>query len=505
MREVDIAIYGATAAGVTAAVSAAREGRGVALLESGRHVGGMVSGGLGWTDRSENPVIGGLAQAFYDQVGEHYHLPPDKLLGPEPHAAEAIFTGWLRDAGVNVIFGARLREVVHQGSSIDRIVISSGDVVQAKVFIDATYEGDLLARAGISYAVGRESRTLYGESWAGRQPIRPDQHQFTVPVSPFVSGDDGDLLPLVHDTPMVAEGEGDGGVQSYCYRLCLTDRPDNRMPFPRPDGYDPARYELLRRLLEVGTEIHLGDLLVLSGRLPNDKVDVNSKGPISTDLPDGSSWAYPDADESLRATIVAHHLGYTQGLMYFLANDPGIPDHIRREMAEWGLCADEFTDTGGWPHQLYVRDARRMIGEYVLTQHDLDAGRIHYDTIGMGSYNIDVREVQRTWMRVPRYPHMVAETFNEGYLSVPVPPYGIPYRSLLPRYSECDNLIVPVCLSASHIAFASVRMEPQFMLLGHAAGVAASLAVRDGTVLHRVNIGELRDRLHNQGQRIADH
>lgn len=499
----DVMVYGATAGGVTSAVAAARAGSRVALLEPGRHAGGMVSGGLGWTDRSENPVIGGLAQEFHDLVDAHYGASPGEILGPEPHVAEAIFREMLAGAGVEVIYDARLREVVREGRSIARVVTTRGQALGARVFIDASYEGDLMAGAGVPYAVGRESRSLYGESWAGRQPIRPDQHQFPVPVSPFVEGDDGPFLPLVHDRSMVAEGDGDGGVQSYCYRLCLTDDPANRVPFPQPDDYDPARYELLRRLLAAGPGIRLGDLLVLSGRLPNGKIDVNSKGPISTDLPDGSAWAYPDADAARREEIVAHHLHYTQGLMYFLANDPGIPAHIREEMTPWGLAADEFTDTGGWPHQLYVRDARRMLGEYVLTQHDLDAGRDHYDTIGMGSYNIDIREVQRVTMAVPRYPRMALETFNEGYLSAPVPPYGIPYRSLLPRYSECDNLIVPICLSASHVAFSSVRMEPQYMLLGHAAGVAASLAARDGVAVQRVGVDELRHRLLAQGQVLA--
>lgn len=499
----DVIVHGATAGGVTSAVAAAREGARAAILEPGRHVGGMASGGLGWTDRSENPVIGGLAREFSDRVDAHYGVGAGEILGPEPHVAEAIFRRMLEDAGVEVVFETRLREVVRDGPSIASIVTARGETFGAKVFIDATYEGDLMAMAGVSYTVGRESRCLYGESWAGRQPVRPDQHQFTVPVSPYVDGDNGLLLPLMHDRPIVAEGEGDGGVQSYCYRLCLTDDPANRMSFREPDGYDPAMYELLRRLLATDPAIQLVDILVLGGRLPNGKIDVNSKGPISTDLPDGSAWAYPDADDARRAEIVAHHLRYTQGLMYFLANDPDIPARLREDMARWGLAADEFTDTGGWPHQLYVRDARRMIGEYVLTQHDLEAGRDHYDAIGMGSYNIDIREVQRVALPVPRYPRMVMETFNEGYLSAPVPPYGIPYRSLLPRYSECRNLLVPLCLSASHVAFASVRMEPQFMLLGHAAGVAAAFAARDDAAVHRVSLPVLRGRLAGQGQMLA--
>lgn len=366
----DVAIYGATAGGVMAAIAAAGEGLRVALLEPGKHVGGMVSGGLGWTDRGDETVIGGLARAFYERVGAHYGTSPWDILGPEPKVAERIFRDWLREAGVEVIFDARLKSVERQGRSVAHIATGSGQVFGAKVFIDASYEGDLLARAGVSYAVGRESVSLYGELWAGRQPIRPDQHQFSVPVSPFVKGGEHEVLPLIHNRPMVPEGEGDGGVQSYCFRLCLTDRPDNRVPFPRPDDYDPGRYELLRRfLVATAPGLHVDRMFSVRGRLPNNKADANSIGPISTNLPDGSSWTYPDADDCRREEIRDHHLHYTQGLMYFLANDPGVPVPLREEMSKWGLCADEFLDTGHWPHQLYVRDARRMYGEYILTQH----------------------------------------------------------------------------------------------------------------------------------------
>ena len=497
----DVVVYGATASGVMAAIAAATTGCRVALLEPGRHVGGMVSGGLGWTDRGVEDVIGGLARTFYSRVGARYGVGPWELPGPEPRVAESIFRAWLREAAVEVAFGSRLETVGRQGRSIDRIVTAAGTTFRGRVFIDATYEGDLLAGAGVSHAIGRESVSLYGESWAGRQPIRPDPHQFTVPVSPCVDGPRGSLLPLIHDRPMVPEGDGDGGVQSCGYRLCLTDRADNRVPFPRPDDYDPVRYELLRRfLVATAPELRADDLFTLRARLPNDKVDANSKGPISTNLPDGSSWAYPDADLRQRRAIQEHHLRYTQGLMYFLANDPGVPEPIRREMSRWGLCADEFADTDHWPHQLYVRDARRMVGEYVLTQHDLDRTRTHYDAVAMGSYHIDIREVQRVWMPVSRFGILSPETFNEGYLSVPVQPYPVPYRSLLPRYAECDNLIVPLCLSASHVAFASLRMEPQYMMLGHAAGAAAGLAVRDGRTVHQVDIPALQRALVSQGQ-----
>ncbi|MGN6699045.1 MAG: FAD-dependent oxidoreductase, partial [Thermomicrobiales bacterium] len=487
--QADVVVYGATASGVVAAVAAAHLGRRVIVVEPGQHIGGMVSGGLGWTDVGDRDVIGGLARDFYARVAQHYGVALWDVLGPEPHVAERIFRDWLVEAGVAIHFGARLDRVERAGRAIRRLLVEDGRAFAAAVFIDASYEGELLARAGVSYAIGRESVGLHGESWAGRQPIRPDKHNFDAPVSPFVSGNDGPLLPLLHDRPLVPEGTGDGGVQSYCFRLCLTDRPENRRPFPRPEGYDPAQYELLRRYLAAaGSRVELGLLLGLKGRLPNGKVDVNSIGPISTNLLDGSNWAYPDANYTRRAEIWQHHLRYTQGLLYFLAHDPGVPAPMRAEMSRWGLCRDEFADTGGWPHQLYIREARRMRGEYFLTQADLEDCREKYDTIGLGAYNIDIREVQRIMMRVPRFPQMTGETFNEGYLSVPVRPYAIPYRALAPRYHECDNLLAPICVSASHVAFSSLRMEPQYMILGHAAGVAAALAVQAGVAVQRVDI-----------------
>jgi hypothetical protein len=500
----EIVVYGATAGGVLAAVSAARGGARVTLIEPGRHLGGMVSGGLGWTDTSEIGLIGGMTLDFYEEVARRYDVEAWGIIGPEPHLAEAVFGDWLREAGVEVVFDGRLDRVVAEGRSIRRVVLEDGRAFEARVFIDAGYEGDLLARAGISYAVGRESVGLYGESWAGRQPIRPDRHQFLAPVSPFDSDNDSAVLPLIHDRPMVAEGEGDGGVQSYCFRLCLTDRPENLVPFAKPDGYDPQRYELPRRyLIAAEAVIKPADIMSLHGGLPNGKLDVNSVGAISTNLPDGSSWEYPEASYERRRAIWNDHLRYTQGLLYFLAHDPGVPAPIQTEFKRWGLCADEFADTGHWPHQLYVREARRMRGEYVMTQADLETGREHYDSVGMGSYNIDIREVQRVRTWIPRFPHLEAETYNEGYLSVPITPYQVPYRALLPRYAECDNLIVPVCLSASHVAFASLRMEPQYMILGHAAGVAAALAARDRVAVQHVGVRELQQTLAGQRQVLA--
>ena len=500
----DVVIYGGTASGVIAAIAASKEGLRVALVEPNRHVGGMVSGGLSHTDYGDPAVIGGLSLEFYERVAHHYGVANWTLRGPEPHLAERIFREWLGQAGVDVFFNARLDRVEKEERRIRNIMTERRESFTANVFIDASYEGDLLAWAKVSYGIGREGIEQYGESWAGRQPIRPDKHNFSVAVSPFVNGKDGVLLPLIHERTMVKEGEADHGVQAYCFRLCLTDRPENRLPFPKPANYDPNQFELLKRFLrKAGPQFGAGQLMSLSGRLPNDKIDVNSIGPISTNLLDGSSWEYPNANYAQRQAIWDRHLQYTQGLLYFLANDPDVPDPIRTEMNRWGLCQDEFVDTDHWPHQLYIREARRMHGEYTMTQADLEDQREKYDAIGVGSYNIDIREVQRVWIWVPHFPNLVGETFNEGYLSVPVNSYEIPYRSLVPKYHECDNLLVSVCVSASHVAYSSIRMEPQYMILGHAAGVAAALAVKNDVAVQRVNIVELQSRLQAQRQVIA--
>jgi hypothetical protein len=376
------------------------------------------------------------------------------------------------------------------GGAVGRDVddrIAEGGAYAAAVFVDGSYEGDLMAGAGVPYTIGRESRDLYGETWAGRQPAwRPGKHNFDVRLSPFA--DDGSLLPFIRapeldDRGWPAErlGEGDGGLQAYQYRLCLTHRPENRLPLPEPPGYDPARFELLRRhLAAAGDRMHAHDLLgLVPDLLPNGKCDVNSIGPFSLNLLDGSNRGYPDGDAATRAQIAADHLHYAQAFLHYLATDESVARHIRDEVARWGPAADEFTDTGGWPHQLYVRDGRRMLGAYVLRERDLLDPQPMPDAVAHGSYNIDIREVERTWRYLPEYVREPA-TFNDGYVSVAVPPYPIPYRSLIPRREHCENLLVPVCLSASHVAFGSVRMEPTLMMLGHAAGAAAAAAARRG-------------------------
>jgi len=472
---------------VTAAVAAREAGATVTVVEPGRHVGGMVSGGLGWTDVGDERVLGGLARRFYSAVAECYDVPLWSLRGPEPHVAEAILTGML--AGVDVRLG-------------------ESELPDATVYVDASYEGDLLPRFGVPFSVGRESRDLYGEMWAGRQPAtRPGKHNFPVVLSPFAEG--GDLLPTIREPeldtrgwPSDRLGEGDGGVQAYGYRVCLTERAENRIPFEAPPHHDPDSFELLRRLL-AGSELGARDLLgLVSDLLPNAKCDVNSIGPFSLNVLDGSNRAYPDGDDAARAGVRAHHLHYTQSFLYFLAHDDDVPAGIRAELSRWGLCADEFVDTEGWPHQLYVRDGRRMLGAYVLRESDLLDTSAQPDAVALGAYNIDIREIERTWRYLPEY-HRTPAVFNEGYLSVAVPPYPIPYRSLIPRRDDATNLLVPVCLSASHVAFGSARMEPTLMLLGQAAGTAAAQAARRGLAVQDVNVALLQADLQEAQQVLA--
>jgi hypothetical protein len=485
----DVCVYGATAAGVMAAAAAREAGAEVTVVEPGTHVGGMVSGGLSWTDVGDTRAIGGLARRFYEAVARHYDAPLWAVTGPEPHLAERLLAALLD--GVDVRFG--------ESSAPD----------DAAVYVDASYEGDLMAQLGVPYAVGREPRDLYGETWAGRQPAwRPSKHNFSVQLSPFA--DDGTLLPFIrepeldeHGWPREGLGEGDGGLQAYGFRVCLTDRPANRRELEPPPEYDPSQFELLERYLAaMADRVQVGDLIgLVPDLLPNGKCDVNSIGPFSLNLLDGSNRDYPDGDAETRARVREHHLHYTRALLYFVAHD-ATNRYLCEQLRRWGTCLDEFEDTDGWPHQLYVRDGRRMRGDYVLREQDLLGGRAQPDAVATGSYNIDIREVERTWRYLPEYTRQAA-VFNEGYLSVGVPPYPIPYRSVTPRREDATNLLVPVCLSASHVAFGSVRMEPTLMALGHAAGTAAAQAARRGVAVQDVDVAALQDDLRDEGQVLA--
>jgi hypothetical protein len=493
----DVVVVGATAAGVMAAIAAAEEGADTVLVGATNHVGGMVTGGLGKSDveRAE-AIIGGLAQRFFQALGSVYDVPIAHRF--EPSVAERWMRDALRSAGVRVLPERRIVGAEPDGPRIAAAAMDDGSVVTANVYVDATYEGDLLRAAGVSHAIGREGRERYGEALAGRVELLPNPHQFTRTFSAL--DDRGVLLPGVRPyDALVPTGAGDGLVQSYCYRLCLTDEPRNRIPIRRPDSFDPQRFVLLERYLTtLGEAATTRDVLGI-GRTQNGKTDINSGGPVSTNLL-GASQSYPTASREERERIAEEHRSWAHGLLWVLANEPWVPARIREEVGAFGLAADEFTDTGGWPHQLYVREAARMVGEHVLTEHDLRSGRVPDDTVALGGYNVDIREVQ--WVAAPiyRFPDVHPEVMVEGYLSAPVPTYGIPYRSLLPRRDECENLVVPVCISASHVAFSSFRMEPQYMIAGESAGVAAALASRSRRPLHDVPLDALRERLRRRGQ-----
>ncbi|MFF9564505.1 FAD-dependent oxidoreductase [Leifsonia sp. NPDC014704] len=513
MSAFEVAVYGATSAGVAAAVAAAECGARTVLVEPGRHLGGMTSGGLGYTDVGDVRALGGAAARLRADIAEHYGTTPGHYAGPEPHVAEAIFRRWLEEAGVDVVFAARLTDVEtaqgRDGRELRSFTVNGGDRIQAGVFVDASYEGDLLAAAGVPYRVGREDRGLHGERFAGRQELLPGMHNMPPWVSPFADDPTGltagRLLPQLHDRPLAQLGEGDGGVMSYGFRVCLTTAAD-RIPFDRPDGYDDEYWELGRSLFardrREGVERTAGRMLGLEPNLPGGMADGNSLGPVSLSVLDGSAWEYPDASPERREEIRRHHVDHTRGFLYFLSHDPAVPSAIRSELARWGLPRGEFADTGHLPHQLYVREARRMVGERILTEHDLLAGGMPEDTVALGSYHIDIREVQRVWRWVYEHPDPIGTVFTEGYLSVPVPVYGIPYSALLPKREDATNLLVPVCLSASAVAFASVRMEPQYMMLGQAAGAAAALAASAGTPVQDVRIAQLQERLEASGQAI---
>jgi hypothetical protein len=497
-HQFDVVIYGGTAGGVIASVAAAREGLSVGLLEPGSHLGGMVSGGLGFTDVGKREVIGGYALEFYVRVGRHYQLSRyghDIGWLHEPHVAEQIFREMLAESKVAVFEHHRLTErsgVERDGTSIQSITTENGEIFRARVFIDASYEGDLMAQAHVSFTTGREGVNQYGESLAGVRTRTPF-HQFLVDLP--AKGPDGKLLPEINANPPAAPGSADSNVQAYNFRMCFSDDAENRVPFVKPADYDPRRYELLALLLKARTEKEghapgLNTLLKIDP-LPNHKADVNNQGPFSTDFI-GGSCKYPNASYKERARIWRSHHQYQAGLFYFLANDPRTPEPLRKEMQDWGLCKDEFQDTDHWPNQLYIREARRMVGEYVVVQKDVQDNLTKPDAIGMGSYNSDSHNVERI---------VDAAGFvrNEGDMQVPVKPYQIPYRVMLPKLRQATNLLVPVAFSASHVAYSSLRMEPQYMIIGQAAGVAAKLAIESGKPVQNIDTQALTARLKAEG------
>jgi hypothetical protein len=489
----DVVVYGATAGGVITSVSAARSGLKVALLEPTNHVGGMVSGGLSHTDVGRREVIGGTSLEFYWRAGRAYNLPQylqDIAWYVEPKVAENIFRQMLREEKVTVLHNRRLREkdgVRKEGTRLTSIVMENGETYNARIFADCTYEGDLMAQAGVTFTWGRESSAQYGESLAGVRDETP-KHQFLVNLKP--QGEPG-----ISTAPAGAPGAADRKVQAYNFRMIFSHDPANQVPYPKPANYDPKQFDLMARLLAAQPTLKIGDVLSI-GNIPNRKADINNNGPISTDYI-GMSWEYPNASYQRRQEIWRDHENYVKGFVWFLAHDPRVPASLQKEVNSWGLAKDEFIDNGNFPNALYIREARRMVGEFVMSQKDIQTDLTKPDPIGMGSYNSDSHNVQRIVSPA-------GFIRNEGDMQVPVKPYQIPYRVLLPKRAEAQNLLVPVCFSASHVAYSTLRMEPQYMILGQAAGVAAAMALKGNRALQEIDTGELTRTLVAQGA-IMEH
>ena len=532
----DVVIYGGTSGGIAAAVEAHRLGKSVIIVEPSNRIGGLTTGGLGQTDIGNKAAFGGIALEFYRAVAAWYrderhwtrqkrgdYLPDGQCAGTlgtdsmwtfEPSAALAILNGWLARDGIEVVHGARLDRrsggVTKTAGQIVAFRTENGRIFRGRVFVDATYEGDLLAAAGVSYTVGREGNDVYGETINGIQRARAVSHQFWPGVDPYViKGDPASgLLPGVEKDCPEPDGTGDRRVQAYCFRMCLTDDPANRIPFRKPAGYRELDYELLLRQLEVGETIPNAKKLGwqkgppwINSKMPNRKTDTNNRQAFASDFI-GANWACPEASYAERERILQAHLVYQQGLMWTLANHPRVPEWIRKEVSKWGTCKDEFADGlgDGWQRQLYVREARRMVGVTVMTEHHCRGTARVAHPVAMGAYGMDSHNCRR---------YVGADGFvrNEGDIQdhkgadgKRLRPYSIDYGAIVPKRDECRNLLVPVCVSASHMAYGSIRMEPAFFALGHAAGAAAALAIDAGADVQDVDYAQLRARLLADGQ-----
>ncbi len=518
-KTADIIVYGGTSAAIMAAVTAKKSGKSVIVVSPDKHLGGLSSGGLGWTDIGNKRVIGGLAREFYQRVYQHYNTDtawkwqPKEAYGNkgqgaramdgknrtmwifEPHVAEKIFENLVKEHQIHIDREEWLNRengVKLKDGKIISITTLSGKTYTGKVFLDATYEGDLMASAGVSYHVGREAADVYGEEWNGVQTgVLHHKHWFASNISPYVvSGDaTSGLLPRLSGENPGEKFSGDDKIQAYCFRLCMTNHEPNRVPFPKPEGYDPSQYELLGRVFDTGWDEWFKKFDVI----PNLKTDTNNHGPFSSDNI-GMNYDYPDGSYERRQEIIKEHEQYQKGLLWFVANDPRVPKNVRTAMSKWGLSKDEFLDNGNWPHQIYVREARRMIGAYIMTENELLKRRPTPNPIGMGSYTMDSHNVQR---------YIKADGFvqNEGDIGVSTKgPYSISYGALTPKKEECKNLLVPVCVSASHIAFGSIRMEPVFMILGQTAATAAVLAIEEDIAVQDVAYDKLKLMLTENGQ-----
>lgn len=534
--ERDLVIYGSSPAALTAAIEAQRLGRTAVIVCPETRIGGLTTGGLGQTDIGNKSAFGGLALQFYRDVADWYkvdshwkyekrsdYIPDGQCAGSfgedsmwtfEPSAALAILERWERDNKLEIVRGEFLDRkpggVVRNGSRIVAIKTLSGKTFRGKMFVDATYEGDLMAAAGVSYTIGREANSAYGETISGIERALSKNHQFNKGVSPYVKPGDpsSGLLPYVEPDTDEPDGTGDGRVQAYCFRMCLTDDPSNRIPFVKPKGYNPQNYELLLRNLEaidpetfVKNASHFWHFMPwINSRMPNRKTDTNNRSGFSTDFI-GQNHAWPEASYKEREKILKAHLDYQMGLVWTLANNPRVPEPIRSRVAQWGTCKDEFADGlgHGWQSQLYVREARRMVGDYVATEHDVLRKRTTSRPVAMAAYGMDSHHVRR-------YVGKDGFVHNEGNIEdwrAGGKPYPLDYGVIIPKKGDCENLFVPVCVSASHMAFGSIRMEPVFFALGQVAGAAAALSLDAGCAVQDLSYESLKKVLLDGGQVIG--
>ena len=494
--EADVCVYGGCAGGVAAAVQAARLGYRTVLLEQNDEVGGMTTHGLGWTDFGRKEAVGGLALQMYREIGAHYGQETQWTF--EPHVAQGVLDGWLVDAGVEVLRRRYLGSVVMEGDRIREIGLLGGLRVRAKMFVDASYEGDLLAGAGVRFTVGREANAVYGEQYNGVQAR--DKHQFDLPVDPYrrAGAPGSGLLPGIDASPLPPQGSGDTRMQAYNFRLCMTDQADLRLEFEKPAGYDELDHELLLRYVEAGGR----DFFSKFDRVVPHKTDTNNHGPVSSDYI-GMNHAWPTAGYEQREQIFQEHVRYHKGWLWTLARHPRVPADVREKMSVWGLPKDEFEHSGHWPQQLYVREGRRMVSELVMTEHHVFGREMVPDSVGLASYGMDSHNCRRY---VAAGADGRAVVRNEGDLQIYAryfDPYPVGYRSMVPRRGEASNLLVAVAVSSSHITFGSIRMEPVFMVLGQSAAFAAHLAMSEGGSVQDVSYGALRPLLEQAGQVLS--
>lgn len=488
VREVDICVYGGSSAGVIAAYTAKKLNKSVIVIEPGKRLGGLTSGGLGYTDIGNKYAISGISRDFYRRVGKHYGKFETWIF--EPGVAEKVYHQYVKEAALDIVYDHRITEASKTAGKVTEIKLESSTggapkvtTVRAKMYIDCSYEGDLMARAGISYTVGREANAQYGETYNGVQLL--NKHQFPDGIDPYkIPGKpESGVLWGISTEPLAAQGSGDKKVQAYNFRICLSNNPENRIPITRPEGYDSTRYELLIRLVKHHTPGDLNGFLKFD-RMPNNKTDINNNNAFSTDMI-GMNYDYPEADYATRARITKEHELYNKGLLYFIGHDPRMPEHLRKQMLEWGYPKDEYTQFGNWSPQMYVREARRMVGAYVMTQANCQGKETVEDGVGMAAYTMDSHNCQRIIVN-----GMVK---NEGDVQIGgFGPYPIAYRSIIPKKEDCGNVLVPICLSASHIAYGSIRMEPVFMVLGQSAATAASMAIDAKQTVQDVDIAKLK-------------